>query len=437
GSSLLHEIGHYFGLLHTHGITNSMPTDELVDYSNCLTAGDDVCDTPAEPNLQGLVDSNCVYTGSLVDNAGLPFDPDPYNVMSYAPKPCRTQITPNQYDRMSYIATYLRDYVHCPSLSASFEVSDPVALCTGQQTCQLTYSGVGATAYAWDVNDDGITDYDTSVISHMFSGPGLHKVCLTVSEGQDTVTHCIQDAVTIMDMQPLPYAESFDSLVHGAMINPDLHYGWTIGDLGPNHGGRSLVIDNYHYNNSDDEEDYFVIGPFDLTTIPVPYLAYRTAYAPFSENRWDALRVEISTDCGATFDEVAYDEGLSLSSIGNYMPHQWMPSDSLHWRDEKIGLSEYYNDTILIRFTNITGFGNNLYLDDIVIEPDPVLAFAFITFEVQARSGGYLLSWYAGDAIETHSYDVQFSRDGTTFQTVAHVQASRNYHDAAQYLHRT
>ena len=437
GSSLVHEMGHYFGLLHTHGISNALPTDELADFSNCLAAGDDVCDTPAEPNLTGLVDSNCVYTGNVLDNAGMAFDPDPFNVMSYAPKPCRTQITEDQYQRMSYIATYLRDDIQCPTLTASFIVDDPVAVCTDQLTTTLTYNGTGGTACFWDINDDGIADYDSAVIVHTFSGTGTHKVCLTVTNGVDTVTQCHRDAATILDLHPLPYTESFDSLAHGAMLNPDLHYGWTVGDLGPNYGSYSLLIDNYHYN-AVDEEDYFMIGPFDLSSIPVPYLSYRIAYAPYSADRWDALRVEISTDCGATFDELTYAEGLTLSTMNGYVPHQWMPSDSAHWRLEKIPLSAFYNDTILLRFTNITGFGNNLYLDDLTIEPDPLLAFSFIAFKVHpASSGGFDLVWRTADQDHVDAYEIERSRDGTDFSLLDRItvedprEAVFHYHDGS------
>ena len=46
-----HEMGHFFGLLHTHGYSNTVKTDEFVDGSNCNEAGDYFCDTPADPRL--------------------------------------------------------------------------------------------------------------------------------------------------------------------------------------------------------------------------------------------------------------------------------------------------------------------------------------------------------------------------------------------------
>ena len=47
-STMAHEIGHYLGLYHTH--TTSFGS-ELADQSNCGTAGDLICDTPADPQL--------------------------------------------------------------------------------------------------------------------------------------------------------------------------------------------------------------------------------------------------------------------------------------------------------------------------------------------------------------------------------------------------
>lgn len=113
GKTLTHEFGHAFTLYHTHGKSNTQLTDELVDGSNCSVAGDDVCDTPAEPNLWGQVNGNCDYTGNQVDNNGAPFDPPTNNIMSYAPGGCRNAFTPQQYNRIAYSAQNDRPYLQC------------------------------------------------------------------------------------------------------------------------------------------------------------------------------------------------------------------------------------------------------------------------------------------------------------------------------------
>ncbi len=46
GQGLIHELGHTFGLYHTFEQEFGL---ELVDQSNCKTAGDFICDTPADP----------------------------------------------------------------------------------------------------------------------------------------------------------------------------------------------------------------------------------------------------------------------------------------------------------------------------------------------------------------------------------------------------
>ena len=102
GVTLAHEIGHYFSLFHTHGKTNNGTTDELVDGSNCAFAGDDLCDTPADPNLLGKVSTSCEYIGLDTDANGHSFIPQPGNMMSYSLDQCMKFFTEDQFNRMRY-----------------------------------------------------------------------------------------------------------------------------------------------------------------------------------------------------------------------------------------------------------------------------------------------------------------------------------------------
>ena len=103
---LIHEIGHYFGLDHTH---DSYWGKETVNKSNCQTAGDRFCDTPADPNLQGKTGLNCAYTGTDKDPNGQSYQPSTKNFMSYANQSCLNEFSPEQYAFMRrYFDSYLK-----------------------------------------------------------------------------------------------------------------------------------------------------------------------------------------------------------------------------------------------------------------------------------------------------------------------------------------
>lgn len=97
---LSHEIGHYFGLLHTFSgweetvYNPNLPTPlfvyrgstayfvEFVDRNkNCETAGDFLCGTPADYILYW--GSGCHYNGGGVDPDGVYINPDESNIMGY------------------------------------------------------------------------------------------------------------------------------------------------------------------------------------------------------------------------------------------------------------------------------------------------------------------------------------------------------------------
>ena len=100
-STFPHEIGHYFDLLHTHETANGT---ECPNGSNCATAGDGLCDTPADPTLgTDNVDASCNYFGSETIFCGgqwRTYNPLENNYMSYSRKTCRDTFSANQRSRI-------------------------------------------------------------------------------------------------------------------------------------------------------------------------------------------------------------------------------------------------------------------------------------------------------------------------------------------------
>ncbi len=105
---LPHFMGHFFGLLDTWKDHN-----ELVDGSNCATAGDQICDTPADPfdfadpnaPLYDYYVSDCIYYGQKKDANGQYYAPDVGNIMALYAIYCYCGFTAEQYRKMA--ETYL------------------------------------------------------------------------------------------------------------------------------------------------------------------------------------------------------------------------------------------------------------------------------------------------------------------------------------------
>ena len=107
GLIFFHELGHYFGLPHTFsGWEGYDPegTDypwnvEYVDGSNCESAGDGFCDTPAD----FIGDRwSCPYDFNRVDPHGDPYYPDSSLFMSYANDNCVDRFSNEQISSMIY-----------------------------------------------------------------------------------------------------------------------------------------------------------------------------------------------------------------------------------------------------------------------------------------------------------------------------------------------
>lgn len=95
-STFAHEIGHFLNLLHTHETVFGI---ECPNGSNCKTAGDRLCDTPADPNLENHVNINCAYDNYASPPSGCgdtAYSPQTNNIMSYSRPACRNLFTANQ-----------------------------------------------------------------------------------------------------------------------------------------------------------------------------------------------------------------------------------------------------------------------------------------------------------------------------------------------------
>lgn len=171
-STFAHEIGHYFDLLHTHSTFFGV---ECVDGSNCATAGDRLCDTPADPNLDGVVDAACVYTGGASDPCNNdPYVPDTTNLMSYSTKECRDFFSNGQFALALATLTNLRP--------------------------ELIHNSI---PLPWDCNQNGVSDFcEADCGSNTMPGG-------CAQSGTDCNSNTIDDACEIADALAFDCNENF------------------------------------------------------------------------------------------------------------------------------------------------------------------------------------------------------------------------------------
>ncbi len=186
-TTLPHEIGHYLDLFHTHETAFG---DELVarppdPTSNCTEAGDLLCDTPADPMLSGSVVTDypdCAYIGTEQDAAGVPYAPDPLNLMSYSRKLCRDEMSAEQ--RSVALATLLNVR---PELVHGFIPAE--ADCNSNGVADICDTASQTSA---DCNGNGIPD-ECVVLEPDCDGSGIPDAC----EFVDCNGNCVGDDLDI------------------------------------------------------------------------------------------------------------------------------------------------------------------------------------------------------------------------------------------------
>jgi hypothetical protein len=395
GTTLAHEMGHFFSLLHTHGTSNSVLTTELVDGSNCDTDGDQICDTPADPQLSHTnVDSNCKYTGNGTDANGESFAPDTSNIMSYSRSSCKSRFSPQQLARIYAFYKSARNYFECPSFNINIS-ADINQECGESLTVNFTDNSVGAVAWLWDVDGDDIIDYATKNPSHTFSA-GIYDVTLTISKelgfGKTSIsrktgnshpetkiiTKTFSQFIKVGSMDGLNLNETFDDFKMAS------DHGWTAIDVNGNGynwysnsgdtvtNGTGPAVDNSNQTRAGTYIYAEASGslPGDEANFVSPCMIINSSNAEFKFNYHmfgksiGSLHVDIETSTGDYFEDV-------VPAI--YGEQQKASTDA--YQTQTVDLSAYTNKTINIHFRAVRGasWDGDIAIDDASVSGDVIV----------------------------------------------------------------
>jgi PKD repeat protein len=242
---------------------------------------------------------------------------------------------------------------------------------------QLGTSPVVTETYSANLISGGSASFSFATLLTI-PAAGVYELKTWTSLSSDS-TRCndtITQMITVLDpLASFPYAEDFDGGMFpppsSYIINPDNATTWALTSTTGAAGGNTsaMSINNFTYNAAG-QEDIFSFVTLDMTQAAAGATARMTfdvAYRGYSTTLIDDLRVDLSTDCGQTFNPVYFKGGAALATGAN-ATQSWQPTAATDWRNDTINLSTYLGSNIVLRFVNICGYGNNLYVDNINVD---------------------------------------------------------------------
>lgn len=440
GNTFAHELGHYFTLFHTHGKTNTGTTDELVNGSNCTTAGDNICDTPADPNLSGKVNGSCQYTGNLKDANGDFYNPSVANIMSYAPGSCRNNLTTGQYERIRLGFEQGRSYLNFTSsdFTALFE-SNKKEICVGEK---VEYESIafGAVQYDWTF-EGGTPATSTSANPKVtYTSGGAFNVSLVATNSSGETAEIsinnymdVEDPIANATLENQIYQNDASALNNDIEIfNPDA--GITFGvyegvDFEGNPTSNAIWVNNFEYfTEAPRNIDGMNLRPYQIEgikSIDISFnyaYTYRLGFSDIVPNVYDTLVVGLRSSCNSN-ENILWVKGGDELKTTEPLEVAYFPALS-DWSEVKVTYNRKTSDEFLNLFIrNISYNGNNLFIDNIEVIPDYSVD-APVLLEVKPSDGESLVLNWDDNSINEMGFIIERSSNGEGFITLDSVEAN-------------
>ncbi|MBK6985613.1 MAG: zinc metalloprotease [Bacteroidetes bacterium] len=404
GRTGTHEFGHCFNLFHIWG-----------DDGGSCSGSDQCADTPNQASEH----YGPFAQGSIQTDACSPSSPGTMwmNYMDYTDDNSMYMFTAGQVARMEAVVNtapwnILASSNGCTPVTAlDASISSIIAPVNGSSNCnnsvtpKITLNNAGSTTitsatilYRMDalatqtLNWTGSLASATSTVLTLNNYTGLsnaaHTFSATVinpngSADANSANNSLTSTFTVISAPAgaaLPFVERFD----GVTFPPtgwvetntnvlDAAYSWT-------RLANTTRIPVVPTTTACAKMDNFagsidIVGQKDALRTPAISLSganssvrvvFDRSHRRYSNTDIDSLNIYISTDCGGTWTRLYTKGGTQLATVTGTLTTAFTPTSNAQWARDSVSLSAYVGQpSVYLKFESRSGWGNNLYLDNI------------------------------------------------------------------------
>lgn len=197
---------------------------------------------------------------------------------------------------------------------------------------------------------------------------GVNQLTVNILSPNGIADQNVQDNSNVYQVvvndtrETIPLRERFDSnsLQKWTIVSQQQQPSWAKASTNYQ---QSLAYNSF--SNTTIGADSWLVSPIlDLSNNTEASVFFDASYAK-RINGCEKLRVLASTDCGATYTDILFDQIGSQLAVTD-SEDSWKPVLSSDWKNNFINLQNYVGQAnVRIAFVAVNGNGNNLYLDNI------------------------------------------------------------------------
>jgi hypothetical protein len=397
GKTVVHEAGHWLGLLHTWGFDAS-----------CGDAGDYIDDTPDQ------ADANYGCPGPIHISCNNGPNGDMFmNYMDYADDNCSDMFTIDQAARMHSTLDNGRVSIKT-SGSVCFLNLDAAVLkvvLPADTICSLSFRPIVT------IQNKGLTTITSGKFYFQIDGGSVQivnwsgsletqeQVQVTLPQQTTTAgTHTFDVTFGNVNAQAsdgfsgndnlsvsfvaydggtgasAPFAQDFEVAfppLNWNIYNPNndnVSWLWNLAYGGYALSNSCVSINNLAYpSNPAGKKDALITEAYDFSNIAYPELRFDVAYARFSAIRTDSLNVYYSFDCGSNWTKLWNQSGVQLATAPNQTT--LFAPDPSQWKTVSVPLTFIgAQNKVSFKFEDVSYWGNAMYLDNINVQNNTALS---------------------------------------------------------------